>query len=84
MTESSDGIAETTGGKPDDSAQGKRQLSLRARWSLVAIALLVGFAADRTKLGVQFAWALQFGLFLAVSIVASCWFVFAVAWVGGG
>jgi hypothetical protein len=72
-------------GEPTKDSAPRRPVRLEGYllpwWLRLALtALLIGAAFhwyDR-PFGVQLGWALQFGLLLAVSIVASCWYVFGL------
>jgi hypothetical protein len=53
-------------------------LSWPARLVLVALAVVVGWMWNEAPVGIQISHVLQYGLLLAVSIVASCWYWVAI------
>jgi hypothetical protein len=54
-------------------------LSWPIRLSLIVLAATVGWIWHKAPLGIQLGHVLQYGLLLAVSIVASCWLYVAIA-----
>lgn len=60
--------------KSDESSVWDAILSWPVRLLLVGLVFVVGRIWHNEPVGIQLGWGLQYGLLLAVSIVASCWF----------